>query len=43
MNTKERCLDCGEKLKNETHIIKNKDGQHFCSNWCKDNWKMDIE
>jgi len=41
MNTKNRCLDCGEKLRE--NIIKNKNEEKFCSNWCKDNWEIDTQ
>ena len=41
MNTKERCLQCGGKLK--TEVIKTKDGNKVCSNWCRDNWDTDTK
>jgi transposase-like protein len=37
MNTKERCLQCGEKL--QAIEITNIKDQHFCSNDCKDTWE----
>lgn len=40
MKTKERCLDCGEKL---VKPIVNKEGQKFCTNWCKDNWEAEVK
>lgn len=33
MKTKERCLQCGEKLKEDT-----KSKSRFCSNNCKEKW-----
>lgn len=43
MNTKERCLQCGEKINKETIEIKTKEGNKVCPNWCKDNWNHDTE
>lgn len=43
MNTKERCSQCGDKLKENAAPVKTKDGYKVCSNWCRDNWDQDLK
>lgn len=43
MNSKERCVQCGEKIKTGAAEKRTKEGSKVCSDPCKDIWDEDAK